>query len=160
MLWSLGFSLSSLQQTSTRANSVLSSHGSCSLFASRQKNELNSSSVECVMKPMPMPMNCYEELSVFIFPLLSSTTKHNIRESDSQQVLVMEVYSTLTITKLYWNRILDSYERLQTDSQDIKQNICISEHALSRHHRQSATYSFSAHYHFITFNDQLMLRGV
>jgi len=68
--------------------------------------------------------------------------------------------AVLFLPLLDWNKNFDSYERLQTDSKNINQNICISEHALSRHHRQSATYSISAHYHFITFNDQLMLRGV
>lgn len=105
MLWSLGFSLSSFQKTSTRANGVLSSHESCSLFASRQKTGHNSSSGECVMKPM-LTAVCWHELLwgtvwLYFFLCLFLPPDTTLEESDSQQVLVMEVYSTLTIAKLY-----------------------------------------------------------
>ncbi len=42
-----------------------------------------------------------------------------LEESDNQQVLVMEVYSTLTIAKLIWNKILDTSEKIHRTSSKI-----------------------------------------
>lgn len=133
MLWSLCFSLISLQQTSTRANGVLSSLESRSLCTPRQKTEHNSSSGECVMKPMQLV--CWDELLWGTVWIYFSTTTHDIRPTAGVECDGLQRINT---SKLYQNWIfwltmkINVYTHIQINSETI--------------HRQSTTYLISPQY--------------